>query len=194
MYCLYIINKGGLRGLGCWKVAVRGVPFKKGESGNPLGRGAHNAAIEEFRGLTREQRYQKLRDDWAEISQAVMIRAKQFAKTCSPQEFGKLYQLIMSGAVSLDKAFPPKEQQQPTIQVNMFGSLGQKAKQIVVPQTPMTVTVQPTEPTEVPVHAEADPSTPRLTDGTSHHGDQPEDVRPSVVSGGADPQDTPLET
>lgn len=85
-----------------------------------------------------------------------MLRVKAFSRTCSPSEFGRLYQLIMSSAVALDKAYPkeplPVTPQQSIMQVNLFGSISDKAKQVVVPETPV-IDVQPTSE-----------STPRSTD------------------------------
>ena len=74
----------------------------------------------------------------------VALRAKAFSTTCSPKDFGRLYQLIMSGAVSMDKAFPPKEQNNaPRLVVNLFGSLGQRAGAIATPVVPTVVDITP---------------------------------------------------
>lgn len=93
--------------------------------------------LKEFKGLTREQRKDLLREIWQETAYTVGLRASSFARSCNAKEGGKLYQLIMAGAVATDKAFPPKEHMDLNEVVNLFGSLGQRGKQIVQPQTPL---------------------------------------------------------
>lgn len=160
--------------------------FKKGQSGNPLGKGINNAPLEEFRKLTREQRYQLLREEWAELSYTILMRAKSFAKVCSPQEFGRLYQAIMSGAVSIDKAFPPKEVQQPQIQVNMFGSLGQRAREIVVPKLPQVLTIEAKE-----INETITSGTSRPTDGAMYITGDGTGISAVVSDSTGSPQDQP---
>lgn len=111
--------------------------FEKGVSGNPAGKGALTAEAEEFLALNLDQRRAHLKDQWCEIAFIVAKRAKSLAKTCGTADIGRLYQLIMSGAVSLDKAFPPKEVAGQSLSINLFGSLGQKAVGIVQPQIPV---------------------------------------------------------
>lgn len=104
--------------------------------------------LAKFAADTNEQQLTELRKTWKETAYMIALRAKGFANQCSPQEFGRLYQLIMSGAVSIDKAFPPKEQghNAPAFVVNMFGSLGQRASAIAAPPVP-TITVEPIKET-----------------------------------------------
>ena len=101
------------------------------------GRGKHRRSLEAFATLDPKEQHHTLRDAWKQVAMGVALRAKAFATTCSPKDFGRLYQLVMSGAVSLDKAFPPKEQNNaPRLVVNLFGSLGQRAGAIATPQVP----------------------------------------------------------
>ena len=122
---------------------------------NPDGRGKHRRALEKFTTLDTKEQHATLREHWKQVAMGVALRAKSFSTTCSPKDFGRLYQLIMSGAVSLDKAFPPKEQSTaPRLVVNLFGSLGQRAAAIAIPKVPTidaisvkeVTGVQPTEP------------------------------------------------
>lgn len=93
--------------------------------------------IKEYKGLSREQRKDLLRELWQETAYTVGLRASTFAKSCSAKDGGKLYQLIMAGAVATDKAFPPKEQLDLNEVVNLFGSLGARGKAIVQPKVPL---------------------------------------------------------
>jgi hypothetical protein len=114
------------------------------------GRGKHRRSLEQFATLDPKEQHHALRDTWKQVAMGVALRAKSFATTCSPKDFGRLYQLVMSGAVSLDKAFPPKEQtQSPRLVVNLFGSLGQRAAAIAIPKVPTII--NPVETKEVPV-------------------------------------------
>lgn len=110
--------------------------FEKGQSGNPLGKAPLTQETEEFLSLNLDQRRAVLKDLWCEVAFVVAKRAKAMAKTVSTKDIGRLYQLVMSGAVSLDKAFPPKEVSGQTLSINLFGSLGQKAVGIVQPAVP----------------------------------------------------------
>ena len=110
--------------------------LEKGQSGNPLGQSLLTQETEEFLSLTLEQRRAYLKDLWSEVAFTVTKRAKSMAKTVSTKDIGRLYQLVMSGAVALDKAFPPKEISGQTLSINLFGSLGQKAVGIVQPPVP----------------------------------------------------------
>jgi len=111
--------------------------FEKGQSGNPAGQSLLTKETEEFLSLTLEQRRAYLKDLWSEVAFTITKRAKSMAKTVSTKDIGRLYQLVMSGAVSLDKAFPPKEVSGQTLSINLFGSLGQKAVGIVQPEIPV---------------------------------------------------------
>lgn len=113
------------------------MPFIKGQSGNPLGKAPLSSEAEEFLALNLDQRRAVLKDAWTEIAFIISKRAKALAKTCSTKDIGRLYQLVMSGAVSLDKAYPPKEVTGQTLSINLFGSLGQKAVGIVQPTVPV---------------------------------------------------------
>lgn len=93
--------------------------------------------LKEFKGLTREQRKDLLREAWQETAYTVVLRARNFAQSCNAKEGGRLYQLIMAGAVAIDKAYPPKEQMDLNEVVNLFGSLGARGKAIVQPNVPM---------------------------------------------------------
>ena len=113
------------------------MPFKKGEL--PLSAVAKRQLtqrIKEFKGLSREQRKELLKETWQETAYTVALRASTFARFCNAREGGRLYQLIMAGAVSMDKAFPPKEQLDLNEVVNLFGSLGARGKAIVQPNVP----------------------------------------------------------
>ena len=141
------------------------MPFEKGQSGNPLGKSALTEETEEFLTLNLDQRRAVLKDVWSEIAFVVAKRAKSLAKTVSTKDIGRLYQLVMSGAVSLDKAFPPKEVSGQTLSINLFGSLGQKAVGIVQPQTPV---IEGRIIKEI-THAETQESRPdRSSDGPVH--------------------------
>lgn len=139
--------------------------FKKGTSGNPEGKASLSKEVATLMQGTREQRRAHLHDLWVEVAATVALRAKSFAKTCSPQDAGKLYQLIMSGAVSIDKAFPPKENTAPALAINLFGNLGQKAIDIVRPTVP-TITVQPVKETHEVTHPSPLPTLPDSLPGT----------------------------
>ena len=111
--------------------------FKKGEL--PLSAVAKRQLtqrVKEFKGLSREQRKELLKETWQETAYTVALRASTFARFCNAREGGRLYQLIMAGAVSMDKAFPPKEQLDLNEVVNLFGSLGARGKAIVQPNVP----------------------------------------------------------
>ena len=111
--------------------------FKKGEL--PLSAVAKRQLtqrIKEFKGLSREQRKELLKETWQETAYTVALRASTFARFCNAREGGRLYQLIMAGAVSMDKAFPPKEQLDLNEVVNLFGSLGARGTAIVQPNVP----------------------------------------------------------
>ena len=120
-----------------------------GESPNSDGRGVHRRALERFCAEPAVKQHAQLRDTWKEVAMGVALRAKAFATTCKPSDFGRLYQLVMSGAVSIDKAFPPKEQvASPRLVVNLFGSLGERAARIAIPAVPV-IDITPTV-TEAP--------------------------------------------
>ena len=111
--------------------------FKKGEL--PLSavvKRQLTQRIKEFKGLSREQRKELLKETWQETDYTVALRASAFARFCNAREGGRLYQLIMAGAVSMDKAFPPTEQLDLNEVVNLFGSLGARGKAIVQPNVP----------------------------------------------------------
>ena len=116
---------------------------------NPEGRGIHRRALEKFVSKEVKEQHNQLRNTWKEVAMGVALRAKAFSTTCSPKDFGRLYQLIMSGAVSMDKAFPPKEQNNaPRLVVNLFGSLGQRAGAIATPVVPTVVDITPKQETD----------------------------------------------
>ena len=112
--------------------------------------------LKEFKGLTREQRKDLLREAWQETAYTVALRARNFAQSCNAKEGGRLYQLIMAGAVAIDKAYPPKEQMDLNEVVNLFGSLGARGKAIVQPHVPLIeaqaqpVPSEPDLPQDVP--------------------------------------------
>lgn len=118
---------------------------------NLEGRGKYRRQLERFVALPDADKHKQLKDTWKEVAMVVSSRAKSFAATCSPKDFGRLYQLVMSGAVSIDKAFPKQERENsPALVVNMFGTLGQRAARIAMPETPHTITVEAKEVTEWP--------------------------------------------
>ena len=111
---------------------------------NLEGRGIHRRALARFIAEPPAAQHKELRDTWKAVAMVAASRAKGFAATCSPKDFGRLYQLIMSGAVSIDKAFPPKEQAaSPRLVVNLFGSLGERAAKIAIPPVPQVIDVTP---------------------------------------------------
>ena len=113
------------------------MPFKKGELPlSAVAKRQRTQRIKEFKGLSREQRKELLKETWQETAYTVALRASTFARFCNAREGGRLYQLIMAGAVSMDKAFPPKEQLDLNEVVNLFGSLGARGKAIVQPNVP----------------------------------------------------------
>ena len=121
---------------------------------NKDGRGVHRRALERFVSKETKEQHSELRETWKQVAMGVALRAKAFSTTCSPKDFGRLYQLIMSGAVSMDKAFPPKEQSTALrLIVNLFGSLGQRAGAIATPVVPTVVDITPMkEPDGQPNH------------------------------------------
>jgi hypothetical protein len=111
-------------------------PDNPGKDHNP-GRGIYRTKLKEFALLKDEDKHHALRETWKEVAMGAATRAKAFVATCSPKDFGALQRLIISGAVSLDKAFPPKQEPLgPKFIVNMFGSLGQRAASIATPDIP----------------------------------------------------------
>ena len=133
----------------------KGLP--KGVSGNILGRGIHRRKQENFEELKPHEQNAYLRDLWKSIALGVAERAKSFSTTCSPKDFGKLHQLVTTGATALDKAFPPRQEiQTPKLIFNLFNSLGQRATRIAVPEVPgvidvstKTVPVSPSVPSVI---------------------------------------------
>lgn len=127
---------------------------------NPDGRAKYKRQLEHFATLNDDDKLKSIRETWKEVAMVAATRAKQLASTCAAKDFGKLYQLIMSSAISLDKAFPPKKEPPPPapppLVFNLFGSLGQRAVSVVTPQTPEVVTVQAKElpPSEGDKHGE----------------------------------------
>jgi hypothetical protein len=130
---------------------------------NPEGRGKYKKELERFAALPEEEKHQTLKTTWKEVAMVAASRAKQFAATCSPKDFGRLSQLIMSGAIAIDKAFtkpkvevvappppppPPPPSLPPTpppppLVFNLFGSLGQRAVSVTTPETPRVVNPNP---------------------------------------------------
>lgn len=134
------------------------------QTANLDGRGKYKRQLEKFMTLDDDTKHRTLKDTWKEVAMVAASRARQFAATCSPKDFGRLYQLIMSGAVSIDKAFPKTEHvNSPSLVVNMFGSLGQRAARIAIPPTPETITVTAME---VPTTCPSTPSTTTVTSTT----------------------------
>jgi hypothetical protein len=116
-------------------------------SGNPRGRAIHKDALEDFEKLTGKEQYEALRSTWKSVAMGLALRAKTFAATCPSKDFNKLHQLVQAGTISLEKAFPPREQtQSPKLIVNLFQSLGQRAARIAIPETPITVEINPPSP------------------------------------------------
>lgn len=119
---------------------------------NPQGRGVYRRKVEEFDLLSPKEQNESIRTVWKSVAIGIAERAKSFSTTCSPKDFGRLYQLVMSGAVSIDKAFPPKEViQSPKLVVNLFSSLGNRAAQIAIPAVPIIdITPEPCQPEPLP--------------------------------------------
>lgn len=119
------------------------------------GRGIYRRQLEKFAKLESTKKHDILKETWKEVAMGAALRAKAFVATCAPKDFGRLYQMIMAGAVSIDKAFPPKQEalNAPSFVFNMFGSLGQRAAAIAMPSVPIQITNTPTlinDTTEVP--------------------------------------------
>lgn len=110
------------------------------------GRGIYRRQLEKFAVLESTAKHDILKETWKEVAMGAALRAKAFVATCAPKDFGRLYQMIMAGAVSIDKAFPPKQEplNGPSFVFNMFGSLGQRAAAIAMPQTPQTPVINVT--------------------------------------------------
>ena len=108
----------------------------KGKNHNP-GRGIYKKQLAAFVKLNDEDKHKLLKETWKEVAMGAASRAKAFVATCSPKDFGNLQRLVMSGAISIDKAFPPKQEAlAPKFIVNMFGSLGSRAAAIATPAVP----------------------------------------------------------
>ncbi len=131
---------------------------------NNLGRGVHRRELEKFSQLEDKDKHELLKATWKEIAMGAALRAKAFITTCSPKDFNNVYRMVMAGAVAIDKAYPPAVEKKPPVSpslvVNMFGSLGQRAAKIAMPDTPegVVIDVTPTETKEV------------VKDGTLHAG------------------------
>lgn len=118
----------------------------KGKDHNP-GRGLYRKQLAKFAALKDEDKHTLLRETWKEVAMGAAARAKAFVATCSPKDFGNLQRMVLSGAVAIDKAYPPKQEElAPKFIVNMFGSLGQRAAAIATPPTPI-IDVTPVEVT-----------------------------------------------
>jgi hypothetical protein len=106
------------------------------------GRGIYRRQLEKFAKLDSTKKHDILKETWKEVAMGAALRAKAFVATCAPKDFGRLYQMIMAGAVSIDKAFPPKQEalNAPSFVFNMFGSLGQRAAAIAMPSVPIQIT------------------------------------------------------
>lgn len=108
-------------------------------SHNP-GRAIYKEKLEEFAKLDDKEKHALLQQTWKDIAMGAALRAKQFISTCSPKDFNNVYRLVMSGAVAIDKAYPPEKKLPPPLTpalvVNMFGTLGQRAANIAMPETP----------------------------------------------------------
>ena len=115
---------------------------------NPDGRGLYRRQLAEFAQLTDEDKQKTLRNTWKEVAMGAALRAKALVATCAPKEFSSLYRVIMSGAVAIDKAYPPDERKRdhsPSLVVNMFGTLGQRAAAIAMPTTPESIVIEAKE-------------------------------------------------
>ena len=113
---------------------------------NNQGRGVYRRQLEQFSTLKDEEKHALLRETWKDVAMGAALRAKALIATCSPKDFSSMYKVVMSGAVAIDKAYPPEAKKQlltPALVVNMFGSLGQRAARIAMPETPLTVDVTP---------------------------------------------------
>jgi hypothetical protein len=110
----------------------------KGKDHNP-GRGIYRRQLEKFSTLPDDEKHKLLRETWKEVAMGTITRAKAFVSTCSPKDFGSLQRLVISSAVSLDKAFPPVKEPLagPKFIVNLFGSLGPRAAAIATPPIPL---------------------------------------------------------
>lgn len=126
----------------------------KKESHNP-GRAIYKKKLEEYQGLSPEEKSKALRETWGEIAMAAALRAKQLVATCSVKDFGRLQQIINAGSTAVEKAFPKEErsvaqQTAPQFIVQLFGSLGQGARAIAAPQTPIVINPPPPALTSQP--------------------------------------------
>lgn len=134
---------------------------------NNQGRGVYRRQLEQFSTLKDEEKHALLRETWKDVAMGAALRAKALIATCSPKDFSSMYKVVMSGAVAIDKAYPPEVKKQlltPALVVNMFGSLGQRAARIAMPETPAAVIdVTPTAE-QTPVVVEPKPT--EATDGT----------------------------
>lgn len=120
---------------------------------NSKGRGLYRRQLEQFSTLKDEEKHALLRETWKDVAMGAALRAKALIATCSPKDFSSMYKVVMSGAVAIDKAYPPEAKKQlltPALVVNMFGSLGQRAARIAMPETPLTIDVTPTATEETP--------------------------------------------
>lgn len=136
---------------------------------NPDGRGRYRRQLERFATLKDEEKHQTLKETWKEVAMGAALRAKSFVATCAPKDFTNLYRIIMSGAIAIDKAYPPRDQQRDlahtALVVNMFGTLGQRAVNIVMPPLPE----RQERKDVIPCH-ELDPSQPPKLDSPSPTG------------------------
>lgn len=138
---------------------------------NNLGRGIHRRELEKFAKLDDKEKHTVLKETWKEIAMGAALRAKAFITTCAPKDFNNLYRMVMAGAVAIDKAYPPvadkKPPVSPSLVVNMFGSLGQRAAKIAMPETPETTVI---DVTSVPVSTPVTHTKEDTDDGTLHTG------------------------
>lgn len=138
---------------------------------NNLGRGIHRRELEKFNKLDDKEKHALLKETWKEVAMGAALRAKAFITTCSPKDFTNVYKVVMAGAVAIDKAYPPvaekKPPASPSFVVNMFGSLGQRAAKIAMPETPETTVI---DVTSVPVSTPVTNTKEDTDDGALHAG------------------------
>ena len=87
--------------------------------------GNDQKALDAFHKEPKHKQREMVENEWAQVAYALSLRAKRFAKGAIAADFGKLYQIVMAGAIAKDKAYPPKEAPvQGNIVFNLFGKLG----------------------------------------------------------------------
>ena len=96
-------------------------------------------SLDEFKKLPLEKQKGKIRESWAEVAFILAARAKQFGKTVTKADFGRLQQLVTSAGIAVDKVITKGEVPMTTnVVFNLFGGIGaERMLKVVQPQVPV---------------------------------------------------------